>query len=112
VRLAQLRLPAAGVRYKAKRTPMPVTEDFITAVRTSSLSEETKRFWLEAVAAERTGAARGKSAWSEVRWQAQLRHVDLAMSAEDLVPAADLLAAAARGARRAGPAGDGCRRMQ
>jgi DNA helicase II / ATP-dependent DNA helicase PcrA len=87
-------LPAAGVRYKAKRTPMPVTEDFITAVRASSLSEETQRFWLEAVAAERTGSARGKNAWSEVRRQAQLRHVDLAMSAEDLVPTADLLAAA------------------
>ena len=34
------------------------------------------------------------SAWSEVRRQARLRHVALATSAEDLVPAADLLTAA------------------
>lgn len=34
------------------------------------------------------------SAWKEIRRQARLRHADLARSAEDLVPAVDLLAAA------------------
>ncbi len=44
---------AAGVRYKAKKKPVPATEDFIDAVRNSALPDEVKRFWLEAVAAER-----------------------------------------------------------
>ena len=45
-------LLAAGTRHKAKRKPVPTTEDFADAIRNSSLSEQAKRFWLEAVAAE------------------------------------------------------------
>lgn len=43
----------ASVRYKARRKPVAVTEDFADAISNSSLSDETKRFWLEAVEAER-----------------------------------------------------------
>ena len=45
-------LLAAGTRHKAKRKPVPTTEDFADAIRNSSLSEQAKRFWLEAVAAD------------------------------------------------------------
>lgn len=43
----------ASVRYKARRKPVAVTEDFADAISNSSLSDETKRFWLEAVEKER-----------------------------------------------------------
>lgn len=46
-------LVAAGARYKAKRKPAPATEDFADAIRNSSLTDEAKYFWLDAVAAER-----------------------------------------------------------
>jgi hypothetical protein len=48
-------LKAIGVRHKAKRRPSLVTEDFADAIRNSSLPNDAKRFWLEAVAAERQG---------------------------------------------------------
>lgn len=47
-------LVGGGTRYKAKKKPVPATEDFVDAIRTSSLSEEAKRFWLELVAVERS----------------------------------------------------------
>jgi hypothetical protein len=43
----------AGVRYKARGKPVAVTEAFADAISNSSLSDETKRFWLEAVEAQR-----------------------------------------------------------
>jgi hypothetical protein len=43
----------AGVRYKAKRRPHPVSEDFADAIRTSALDEPSKRYWLEAAERER-----------------------------------------------------------
>lgn len=43
----------AGVRYKAKRKPRPVTEDFADAIRSSSLPEPDKRFWLKVAEQER-----------------------------------------------------------
>jgi hypothetical protein len=46
-------LVGAGTRYKAKRRPVPSTEDFADAIRTSSLPEKRKLFWLDVVAAER-----------------------------------------------------------
>jgi hypothetical protein len=46
-------LVEASVRHKARRKPAAVTEDFADAISNSSLSDETKRFWLGAVAAER-----------------------------------------------------------
>jgi hypothetical protein len=49
-------LLAANLRYKARRKPAPTTEDFTDAISNSSLSDETKAFWLEAVAAERAGS--------------------------------------------------------
>lgn len=47
----------AGASYKAKRRPIPVTEDFLAAVGRSSLPEEGKEFWKAVVAAERLGKA-------------------------------------------------------
>jgi hypothetical protein len=38
--------------YKAKERPTVKTEDFIDAVRSSTLSDEAKAEWIEAVAAE------------------------------------------------------------
>jgi hypothetical protein len=46
-------LAAAGVRHKSKRRPSPVTEDFVDAVRNSTLPDKAKESWLRAVAAER-----------------------------------------------------------
>lgn len=45
-------LAAAGVRHKSKRRPAPVAEDFVEAVRNSTLPENAKSSWLRAVAAE------------------------------------------------------------
>ena len=36
-------------RYRSRRRPEPKTEDFATAVRTSSLSKTHQDFWLEAI---------------------------------------------------------------
>lgn len=46
-------LVGAGTRYKATRKPVRSTEDFADAIRTSSLPEERKLFWLDVVATER-----------------------------------------------------------
>lgn len=46
-------LVGAGTRYKARRRPAPSTEDFADAIRTSSLPEKRKLFWLDVVATER-----------------------------------------------------------
>lgn len=46
-------LVSAGTRYKAKRRPVPSTEDFADAIRTSALPEDRKLFWLGVVASER-----------------------------------------------------------
>lgn len=43
-----------GASYKAKRRPTPVTEDFLTAVARSMLSDESKAFWKAVVAAEQS----------------------------------------------------------
>ena len=43
----------AGVRYKAKTKPRPVTESFADAIRSSSLAEPDKQFWLEVAERER-----------------------------------------------------------
>lgn len=45
-------LVAAGTRYKAKKRPFVTTEHFADAIRTSSLAEEAKRYWLDVVDAE------------------------------------------------------------
>jgi hypothetical protein len=45
-------LLSAGVRHKARRRPAATTEDFVNAISTSSLPDEIKRFWFEAVEAE------------------------------------------------------------
>jgi hypothetical protein len=47
--------PLAAVRahHKTKSKPTLTTEDFSDAIRNSALSEETKQFWLDAVASER-----------------------------------------------------------
>lgn len=44
---------SVGVRHRAERRPEPRTEDFVDAVRNSSLSEEDKAFWYDVVAADR-----------------------------------------------------------
>lgn len=46
-------LLGAGTQYKATRKPVPSTEDFADAIRTSSLPEDNKISWLEVVATER-----------------------------------------------------------
>lgn len=43
----------AGVRYKAKTKPRPVTESFADAIRSSSLAEPDKQFWLDVAERER-----------------------------------------------------------
>ena len=43
-------LVAAGGRYKAKSKPAAVAEDFASAVESSTLSEEGKRFWRSEIA--------------------------------------------------------------
>ena len=43
----------AGVRYKAKNKPKPVTESFANAIRNSSLAELDKQFWLDVAEQER-----------------------------------------------------------
>jgi hypothetical protein len=48
----------AGARYKAKRKPAPVQEDFLTAIRHSSLSEDDRKDWVGIVAAEKSGSAK------------------------------------------------------
>jgi hypothetical protein len=42
----------ANVRYKARQKPTVTTEDFVYAISNSSLSDEIKQLWLEAVEAE------------------------------------------------------------
>lgn len=46
-------LHAARARFKARKKPSPVTEDFLTAVERSTLSPETQKFWATVVARER-----------------------------------------------------------
>src|SRR5260370_39071191 len=43
----------AGTRYKAKRKPRPVSEAFADAIRSSSLAEPDKQFWLDVAEQER-----------------------------------------------------------
>jgi hypothetical protein len=43
---------APGVRHKAQQKPQAVTEDFVAAVRASSLSEEAQQAWIDAVGEE------------------------------------------------------------
>lgn len=44
----------AGTSFKSAKRPQPRTEDFLTAIRNSSLSKEDKDFWIAATLAERS----------------------------------------------------------
>jgi len=43
----------AGARYKSRTRPRPEMEDFAASIRSSSLSRDLQKFWLDAVAQER-----------------------------------------------------------
>jgi hypothetical protein len=45
---------ASGARYKATHKPVPTMEDFADAIRTSSLPDEAKRYWLDIAEADRS----------------------------------------------------------
>lgn len=43
----------SGARYKSRARPRPEMEDFAAAIRSSSLSRDLQKFWLDAIAQER-----------------------------------------------------------
>lgn len=45
----------AGLAYKARGKPAPVTESFADAIKRSSLPEPTQRFWLDVIATAEKG---------------------------------------------------------
>jgi hypothetical protein len=49
-------LELAAARFKARKKPEAVTEDFATAVKRSSLSPEAQQAWLEIAECEKEGA--------------------------------------------------------